>query len=378
MSFVGKDIGPHPEIPGRQSAAPHPTRDEIMCNKNNSDLPVNFVEPIKKKAKRHLIHQQLDPVAEEQPIPQLAPPAFKEEVFYTSESDGVGSEELDQYEVMKEIYYKAGVEMESDDREELEKEADVGKVEGLEEWKDDSIKMVVPKGSKKPAKRSKSTKSNASNSIHEPPIVKQRRTKSESAARSMSPLDTQIPASEATPSAAKPTPTKMPNTFPGYRIPKKVSPAVTNDCDGWTDDDQNASRTLAGMAGYYKQQQTVNKFPSLCNRQTDQQHQQTDVFCKTRIQKPSASSHIKSICPVTVVKRFHSPPRSSSQLCSSWGGSANHQDRVPADVTSNTGSVQQMSPMKSTGSVDERRSRKQKSPRSNRSGIDSRDIATDL
>ena len=82
-----------------QSAAPYPTRDEIMCKikqKNNSDFrPVNFVEPIKKKAKRHLIHQQLDPVAEKQPIPQLAPPAFKEEVFYTSESDGVGSEELD-------------------------------------------------------------------------------------------------------------------------------------------------------------------------------------------------------------------------------------------------------------------------------------------
>lgn len=58
---TGKDYGCHPEVPGKYSAAPHPSREEILCNKNhNQSVPESFSEPTKKKAKRHLVHKQPD------------------------------------------------------------------------------------------------------------------------------------------------------------------------------------------------------------------------------------------------------------------------------------------------------------------------------
>ncbi len=117
-AYSGKDIGPHPEIPGRNFAAPHPTREEILCNKNNFDVPSSYVEPISKRAKRHLIHQELEPVEQEEqqqlPLPQPeAEMVIKREVVDTSENSDV--EDLEEsYEIMKDIYYKAGVEMGSD------------------------------------------------------------------------------------------------------------------------------------------------------------------------------------------------------------------------------------------------------------------------
>lgn len=45
----GIDIGPHPEEPNKQVAAPHPLPQDILCNKNNSTLPSGFLEgPVRK------------------------------------------------------------------------------------------------------------------------------------------------------------------------------------------------------------------------------------------------------------------------------------------------------------------------------------------
>lgn len=54
----GQDVGCHPEQPEKMAAAPHPSGQDILCNKNNTELPDSFVEAemrIKEK-KRHPLH----------------------------------------------------------------------------------------------------------------------------------------------------------------------------------------------------------------------------------------------------------------------------------------------------------------------------------
>lgn len=55
----GKDIGCHPEQPEKMVPAPHPSGQDILCNKNNTELPDSFIEAevegLKKK-KRHPLH----------------------------------------------------------------------------------------------------------------------------------------------------------------------------------------------------------------------------------------------------------------------------------------------------------------------------------
>lgn len=55
----GKDIGCHPEQPEKMMPAPHPSGQDILCNKNNTELPESFIEAevegLKKK-KRHPLH----------------------------------------------------------------------------------------------------------------------------------------------------------------------------------------------------------------------------------------------------------------------------------------------------------------------------------
>lgn len=50
----GIDIGPHPEEPNKLTAAPHPTHQDILCNKNNPELPESFLNAPAKK--RHPIY----------------------------------------------------------------------------------------------------------------------------------------------------------------------------------------------------------------------------------------------------------------------------------------------------------------------------------
>lgn len=55
----GQDIGCHPEQPERMVPAPHPSGMDILCNKNNTELPESFIEAEKeelKKKKRHPLH----------------------------------------------------------------------------------------------------------------------------------------------------------------------------------------------------------------------------------------------------------------------------------------------------------------------------------
>ncbi|KAL0277556.1 UNVERIFIED_CONTAM: hypothetical protein PYX00_004798 [Menopon gallinae] len=55
--LAGKDIGCHPEDPSRVCAAPSPSEVDILCNKNNTDLPQAFLKA-PKKGTRHLIHKR--------------------------------------------------------------------------------------------------------------------------------------------------------------------------------------------------------------------------------------------------------------------------------------------------------------------------------
>ncbi|CAK1597306.1 unnamed protein product [Parnassius mnemosyne] len=55
----GKDIGCHPEQPEKMVPAPHPSGQDILCNKNNTELPESFIEAEvegEKKKKRHPLH----------------------------------------------------------------------------------------------------------------------------------------------------------------------------------------------------------------------------------------------------------------------------------------------------------------------------------
>ncbi|XP_068626135.1 lysine-specific demethylase 4C-like [Battus philenor] len=55
----GEDIGCHPEQPEKMMPAPHPSGQDILCNKNNTELPESFIEAEvegQKKKKRHPLH----------------------------------------------------------------------------------------------------------------------------------------------------------------------------------------------------------------------------------------------------------------------------------------------------------------------------------
>ncbi|XP_045781380.1 lysine-specific demethylase 4A-like [Maniola jurtina] len=55
----GQDIGCHPEQPEKMVPAPHPSGQDILCNKNNTELPESFIEAEEeglKKKKRHPLH----------------------------------------------------------------------------------------------------------------------------------------------------------------------------------------------------------------------------------------------------------------------------------------------------------------------------------
>lgn len=358
-------------MPGRNSAAPHPSREEILCNKNNPDLPESFVEPTKKKAKRHLIHQQLEQSEEQQE--QVA---IKEDIISLDSEEPVAEEDLEllesdeqAFEVMKEIYYKAG-EMESD---------------GLEEWDKDKPDESKKKG-KKPIKRPKlksissSNSSSCSSSDSQQLSHKHRRIKSEPVQRTISPhvgiVEIASPSSTGT---VKPAPPRLANMFSGFRIPKKApTPAVDADFAAWTEDEHNASRALTSLAA------NMHFTPTIKQEQPDQFESKKE-FSKTRIQTPSPNSHIKS-CPA-VAQRCPSPlsPFQHGSTSSSGLVSASHP---ASEVKTSLEDIQVSKPLfqqsavhmknsKSPGS-DERRSRKQKCPRINRSGLDARDLSAKL
>lgn len=334
-------------------------------------MPESFVEPTKKKAKRHLIHQKLEQPEEQQHEQvaikeELISPLECEEPVTEEDSDLVESDEQ-AFEVMKEIYYKAG-EMESD---------------GLDDWDKEKSDESKRKG-KKPVKRPKlksigSSISGSSSSDSQQLTLKHRRIKPEFVQRNPSPqvgpVESTAPSSTGTP--AKLAPVRPVNMFSGFRIPKKA-PIPAADIDAWTEAEHNASRALTSLAA------NVHFTPTI-KRELPDQCESKKEFSKTRIQTPSPNSHIKS-CPA-VAQRCPSPtsPFQHGSTSSSGIVSASHKaleaSASSADIQMNKPVFQQpiihMKNSKSPGS-DERRSRKQKCPRSNRSGLDARDLSANL
>ncbi|CAG9861596.1 unnamed protein product [Phyllotreta striolata] len=109
MWLKGEDIGPHPEEPNRNVAAPIPMPQDILCNKNNTSLPQSYLENTKNKKGRMMAFNHLADF----------PTSLQLELM---EEDNLayGSEELppdeQQMEVLEDIWLKAG-EIEAEDAE---------------------------------------------------------------------------------------------------------------------------------------------------------------------------------------------------------------------------------------------------------------------
>uniref|UniRef100_A0A1B6CJQ5 [histone H3]-trimethyl-L-lysine(9) demethylase n=1 Tax=Clastoptera arizonana TaxID=38151 RepID=A0A1B6CJQ5_9HEMI len=90
----GKDIGPHPEDPYRQTAAPAPKEEDILCNKNNLEIPHLYLEAGKKR------------------IPSVKKPKLEIPLEVKQVMDELELEEEppdeEQMEVLEDIWLKAG------------------------------------------------------------------------------------------------------------------------------------------------------------------------------------------------------------------------------------------------------------------------------
>lgn len=102
----GCDIGPHPEEPNRQVAAPHPMPQDILCNKNNPELPSSFTLPKRsmagRKSKSSFTEQQDFSMTD---FPRDLQMQLIEEDMASAE-DIVPDEQ--QMEVLEDIWLKAG------------------------------------------------------------------------------------------------------------------------------------------------------------------------------------------------------------------------------------------------------------------------------
>jgi hypothetical protein len=167
------------------------------------------------------------------------------------------------------------------------------------------------------------------------------------------------------------SPLKSKALFPGFRIPKKTPShdsrggiPVNADCSGWGDDVGQCSPSFSC-------------YPAAKMEESSSASQ--DVFSKTRIQKPSPNSYIKSF-PVPGTQFGVSSSSSVTNCAPCSGTNANPASNTTDDLhrqqfTCITSTNNQSPPPSSSGGGDERRSRKQKSPRK---GLDSRDVSTNL
>jgi hypothetical protein len=317
-------------------------------------LPEQFVEPTNKKAKRHLIHQQLEEEQSAEPKTQLDQEMAMKPVDVLEKSDS-SEEKMDadedlndfeHFEVMKEIYYKAG-EMESDGLEDLKSEEE----EVEEEWEPENVGLDVKPKTVKRSKSKTNADSNATN-------IKHRRTKSESVpVRPVSPRSQVVRVAEASTTVVKCSPLKSKALFHGFRIPKKTQSLdsrgtpMSVDCSNWGDNDCQESPSFNSYSSTSKIDE--------------------EAFSKTSIQKPSPNSHIKS-CPVTA----------ATPICVSSSSSASYPSTLNTAHPASTTDLhrQQFTCITSTNKspcspVDELRSRKQKSPRK---GLDSREVSANM
>ncbi|XP_054290259.1 lysine-specific demethylase 4A-like isoform X2 [Macrosteles quadrilineatus] len=103
----GKDVGPHPEDPNKMSAAPAPSELDILCNKNNPEIPAAFLEGGGKKRQPSVRKPKL-----EIPPKVEIPPDVKKVMDELEFEEEFPDEQ--QLEVLEDIWLKAG-EMEMED-----------------------------------------------------------------------------------------------------------------------------------------------------------------------------------------------------------------------------------------------------------------------
>lgn len=106
MWLKGCDIGPHPEEPNKQVAAPHPLPQDILCNKNNSTLPASFLEGSGRKS---MCNKRMKSLGFSQDF-SLAD--FPTELQLELMEEDMGHDEItpdeEQLEVLEDIWLKAG------------------------------------------------------------------------------------------------------------------------------------------------------------------------------------------------------------------------------------------------------------------------------
>ncbi|XP_022906422.2 uncharacterized protein [Onthophagus taurus] len=107
----GLDIGPHPEEPNKQSAAPLPLPQDILCNKNNQELPQSFLEaPLKRrppKASRSMASGGFSHGFSLSEFPTELQLELIQEDMDAEQGDEVSPDEQ-QLEVLEDIWLKAG------------------------------------------------------------------------------------------------------------------------------------------------------------------------------------------------------------------------------------------------------------------------------
>uniref|UniRef100_A0A8D9A3S0 [histone H3]-trimethyl-L-lysine(9) demethylase n=1 Tax=Cacopsylla melanoneura TaxID=428564 RepID=A0A8D9A3S0_9HEMI len=109
----GKDVGPHPEDPSRQSAAPLPSEGDILCNKQNSGIPESYYEGVEKRFKNNKRIPALKFNARGEAVRNAM-----DEEEENGKCEGEVEEELypdeEELEVLEDVWVKAG-EMEPED-----------------------------------------------------------------------------------------------------------------------------------------------------------------------------------------------------------------------------------------------------------------------
>ncbi|XP_049843086.1 lysine-specific demethylase 4C-like isoform X14 [Schistocerca gregaria] len=112
----GKDVGPHPEDPSRNYAAPPPTQREVLANKNNADMPQNVLMNIPRAKTHH--RKKVSPGSVTELPSDLEdldgleyPHDLPSEVIRIAEE--IRNEEIDlmdekTFEVMQDVWLKAG------------------------------------------------------------------------------------------------------------------------------------------------------------------------------------------------------------------------------------------------------------------------------
>lgn len=112
MWLKGEDVGPHPEEPNRQVAAPLPLPQDILCNKNNPTLPQSFLDapPAKRSGRKGRMSYQPEFTAAGFPA-ELQLQLMEEDSNFNVDDLPPDEQQL---EVLEDIWLKAG-EIEAED-----------------------------------------------------------------------------------------------------------------------------------------------------------------------------------------------------------------------------------------------------------------------